>query len=393
MDIALFSFYKAPNPDYQNIATGLQVRGHSVCLGQRNKLDDLDWRGEGSVAAALPGPWRLPEWLLQIPLAALLLRRVRFMPFMLRTRRWLRRLEPDIVQVNPASLHALWILPLFMPRRMHFVLDIRQIGLGARLGRIGRFRERLALRMRWVLARWFFDHTCFNHTATAQRVLGPHWSRWATVVPVGINPDFLSIQRPQRTGDADSPLRFVYLGALSRVRELDPLFLAIQKVLRSTRAFRVLFVGPDLAAGHYQKLTDDLCLNGVALLRPPMPHHEIPALLAQCDVGLAYVPDRVTWHLQPTIKVLEYRAAGLPILSTDVDGHREAVEEGVNGLLVRNTVDSLSSAMLRFITDRDFLCQFQQQAANMRQALTIDRVDEMYEQDVYRKLLEQAPDR
>jgi glycosyltransferase involved in cell wall biosynthesis len=388
MRIALLNFYKAPNPDNQNIASALRERGHNVYLGQRGRTDDLEWYDREGLVAVLPGPLRLPEWSLETPLVAPVLRRLRYLPFMLRVRRWLRQTRPDIVQVNPSSFHGLWILPLFMPRRMRFLLDVRQIGIGARPGRIGRFRAWWSVRTRCVLARWFYDGACFNHVATARRVLGERWSQWATVVPVGISPTFLSTRRKEVATGADLPLSFVYLGALSRVRELELLFQAIQRVQASTSDFRVLFVGPDLASGHYQRLGDKLDLDGVAVLRPPVPYEEIPELLADCDVGLAYVPDRTTWHLQPTIKVLEYRAAGLPILSTDVGGHRESVEHGVNGLLVQNTVEGLSEAMLRFINDSDFLENCRSNAARMRRALTIDRVAQMYEQDVYQKLVE-----
>jgi glycosyltransferase involved in cell wall biosynthesis len=56
----------------------------------------------------------------------------------------------------------------------------------------------------------------------------------------------------------------------------------------------------------------------------------IPALLRCCDVG-ALVPVR-NEGLSNTL--LEYMAAGLPVLATDCGGNRELVREGMVGILM-----------------------------------------------------------
>jgi glycosyltransferase involved in cell wall biosynthesis len=149
-------------------------------------------------------------------------------------------------------------------------------------------------------------------------------------------------------------------------------------------------VGLDRVEGFYHSLVDELNLADVVTLMPPVSYEEVPELLASYDVGLAYVPDRQIWHLQPTIKVLEYRAAGLPILSSDVASHREVVEDGINGLLVPNSAEGLAAGMLQFVEDRAFLRKCQLNASRMRQAVTIEEVARMYEKDVYERLMEQA---
>jgi glycosyltransferase involved in cell wall biosynthesis len=58
--------------------------------------------------------------------------------------------------------------------------------------------------------------------------------------------------------------------------------------------------------------------------------HEVPALLRQCEAG-ALVPSR-NEGLSNTL--LEYMAAGLPVLATDCGGNRELVRDGETGRLV-----------------------------------------------------------
>ncbi len=58
--------------------------------------------------------------------------------------------------------------------------------------------------------------------------------------------------------------------------------------------------------------------------------HEVPALLRLCEIG-GLVPCR-NEGLSNTI--LEYMAAGLPVLATDCGGNRELVQEGATGRLL-----------------------------------------------------------
>jgi glycosyltransferase involved in cell wall biosynthesis len=130
-------------------------------------------------------------------------------------------------------------------------------------------------------------------------------------------------------------------------------------------------------------------LDSVVTFEPPVPYDCIPEVVSGYDVALAHVPDLpADWHYHPTLKVLEYRALGLPIIATDVEPNRKVVEDGANGLLVRNSAASLAEGMLRFVTDREFLEQCQGRAASMRQGTSWRQVAEMYERDVYRQLLE-----
>lgn len=68
--------------------------------------------------------------------------------------------------------------------------------------------------------------------------------------------------------------------------------------------------------------------------------HEVPALLPLCEFG-ALVPIR-NEGLSNTI--LEYMAAGLPVLATDCGGNSELVRDGVTGRLVAGNADSAAVA-------------------------------------------------
>ena len=386
MHVLLFHFYsKVPNPAYAEIAAALRRRGNVVWLGAPDMNGDLAWHDGERVFTVLPGPRAVPRWLGRLWLTAAIYRRLQYLFFMLRVRGFLREVIPDIAQVNP-NLFA-WTLPLLMPSKIHFILDIRQINEGVAGSLIGKLKEHQSIFVARINSRFVYDHVCFCHKGAARRILGKNWSRWGSVVPVGLSERFLTLDHiePEPEGSEDR-VSFIYLGRLNRIRNLERLLFAIQRVQAETIKFRIDFVGPDTAQGFYHDLVDRLQLTPVVAIKPPVPYEEIPDLLAGYDIGLAYVPDRPTWHYQPTIKALEYRALGLPILSTDVASHREVVEDGVTGLLVRDSVESLAAGLLRFISDHDFLEQCKANAQAVRTGMTWNDVARMYEANVYRKV-------
>lgn len=59
------------------------------------------------------------------------------------------------------------------------------------------------------------------------------------------------------------------------------------------------------------------------------------------------------WYENAPVTIMEARREGLPIIATDLGGMREAVREGIDGLLfVRGDVDSLRAQLERFASDR-----------------------------------------
>ncbi len=422
MHILLFHFHSdKPNPVYQEISAALRRRGHTVWVGAPNRHGDLEWKDGDTLVATIQGPMRTEKSVHEMRAAFPLARRWHYLRFMLRVRAFLVDHAPDIVQVNPTILS--WVLTLGLPGKTHLVLDIRQINEAVDQRLTTRLKEQRDIRVMQANAHLFFDQTCFCHAGAARKILGPGWAHRAAVVPIGIDPQFLiqelpqSAQRneaaslivgasadlpvqgqPQLAGrvatasvrkhiNATAKVRFIYVGTLSRLRNLDRLLAAARQVRMQSDRFQLDLIGPDHANGYYHELVEAWQIGDVAAVREPVPYDQVPALLQSYDVGLAYVPDRPTWHYQPAIKVMEYRALGMPILSTDVATHREVVEAGVNGLLVADTVESIAAAMQRFVTEPVFLQSCRANAQVMRRGTTWDEVAAMYEEKVYERLI------
>jgi glycosyltransferase involved in cell wall biosynthesis len=384
-------FYARPFPDYPKIAAALRERGHNVWWAGYDEAGNLVWNEGGRKVAGVRGPRPLRGSPGRLPVARLLWQALAFLGFIFRLRRFLRRHQPDVVHVCPNNARLVWLLPLLMPRQIHFVIDYRQIAQ-----REGLWRGFWSNGMRTIACRFLFDHATFLHAAGAQKVLGPSWARWATVVPLGVDSRFLGGPAAHvedkiagyRRADTDGKVRFLYLGSVARVRKLEAILCAAQQMARTTTNFQLDFIGPDVAAGFYQRHVDRLGLNHVVAFRPAIPYDDVPATLSSYDVALAITPeDPPDWRYQPTIKIVEYRALGIPIIATDFVPNRELVWHEANGLLVKNSVDEIAAAMLRFTCDPAFLQYCRANAQAMRQGVTWEEIADMYLKQVYQKVL------
>jgi len=382
MHIVLLHFYSAqPNPIYTQIAAALTARGHRVWVGAPDAQGDLVWQEGAQLIATLPGPRRLVGWLKRLPLPPQLRQRLARLAFVLRLRRFLRQHQPDVVQINPASLQWLWLIPLFMPAAMRFVLDWRQIG---QRGGKGLIRAGKA----WFTGVWrqfyanLYDQNCFLHEAGAIKLLGRGWERKGRVVPLAVDAHFLTTPAPERDQAASAvPLRFVYVGSLSRVRRLERLIDAAGLLAARGLAFELHLVGPDNADGYYQQLIHARGLQAQVAVLPAVPYAQVPTTLLAYDVALAYVPEYpADWQYHPTVKVLEYRALGLPIIASDFAPNREVVQGEVNGLLVANEPPALADALARFITDHRFYMCCRTNAQQMRTGVTWPKIAQRYEE-------------
>lgn len=392
MHIALVQFYPQPLAEYRIIASELRLRGHEAWVATVDEAGHLEWHDGERVVARQQGPTQMPDRLLRLPIIGSVLNRLSYLGFVMRVRRFLRRTRPDVVQVNPSDMYWVGLLPVLMPRRIHYILDFRQIGQRFAPGLLGKMKA--WWKGFWLQARikWIYDRACFQTPAGARVALGEHWAKWATIVPTGVEPQFLTVEPGDTVRDRDQNLvTFLYLGTFSRIRRLELILSAVKQVSSMTDAFRVVFVGPDGAGGYYHELVKELQLDAWVSLEPPVRYEDVPEVALGYDVTLAYVPEQPTdWQYYPTLKVLEYRALGLPIIATDIEPNHAVVEEGVNGLLVPNSAEGWAGAMLRFVRDPGFLKSCQDNATGMRRGRTWREVTEMYERDVYVPLVAAA---
>ena len=385
MKVLYIWFYSRSFPDYPKVAAVLRERGHEAWVANYDDAGDIVWYRGDELVAKVKGPGKMPRSMGRIPVLRSLWSWFAFVRFMLRLRGFFRREKADVVHVCPNAARMVWLLPPGMPRHMRFVIDYRQIAQREGRGLVGRLKSGFANNLRVLYSRVFYDRATFLHALGAEKVLGPDWARWADVVPLAVDEPFLTLPN-ERESRPQGPVTFLYLGSIARIRKLEQIMAAAREVAAGTSDFRLDFIGPDVAGGYYHGLIKEMGLEQLVRILPPIPYDAVPETVANYDVALTIVPESPPdWQYQPTIKGIEYRALGMPVIATDFAPNRELVAHGVNGLLIDNTTDSITAAMLRFIDEPGFLERCRANARAMRGGPTWSEVATQY-MDSYRQL-------
>jgi glycosyltransferase involved in cell wall biosynthesis len=175
-----------------------------------------------------------------------------------------------------------------------------------------------------------------------------------TVIPNGVSPgEFAPTPLPPL--DDREPV-LMYIGTLADWQGLELLIAALPHVL-AQRPARVRIIGRGRGRQRKALLKQirKLGLEARVSVEPAVPHHAVPALLAEADVCVAPLAlnDRnVTQGCCP-IKVLECMAAGRPLVAANLPVVRELAREDVDAALFSPSEPAdLARQVLRVLGDR-----------------------------------------
>ena len=186
-----------------------------------------------------------------------------------------------------------------------------------------------------------------------------------TVIPNGVSAsDFPSTPLPAREGRVPVLL---YIGTLADWQGLDIVVKALPKIL-AHQPVRLQIVGRGRSRQRkiLSKQIRKLGVEGSVTVLPAVPHHEIPALIAESDICVAPLGlnDRNVTQGACPIKVLEYMAAGRPLLASNMPIVRELVREDVDALLFSpNDPDDLARQVLALLNDLELSKRLAQSAS------------------------------
>jgi len=154
-----------------------------------------------------------------------------------------------------------------------------------------------------------------------------------TVIPNGVDTKLFT---PQPLNPSSDSRTLLYVGTLADWQGLDLLIEAMSAIVAQSPA-KLKIVGRGRGRQHKDlaKRIRKLGLGDRVSIEPAVPHHEMPAIIAQADVcvaPLAYNDRNVTQGCCP-IKVIEYMACARPIVAANLPVVRELVRDDVDALL------------------------------------------------------------
>lgn len=280
-------------------------------------------------------------------------------------RRLLREWDTvDIVLVHQMSL--LWMMPakliswLRSEKRPLLVMDTRDLNPVE-----GGLKTKLRV---WFYARMHqLANCCADGQTTITRQMAtlvnvPAAKLWG-VWPSGVTPaTFAPAATMRQWPAADEPIRLIYIGRLQEERNLLPLCQAILAANQAGMNFHFTLVGSgpqEEELRTYATTPLDAAASVIQVL-PPVAHAEIPTLLGSAHIGVTSLPtvDNLKYQASSPVKIFEYMAAGMPILSTTNACHTDVVGEGTFAFWAdKPTVPALQAALANAWAAREQLAQ------------------------------------
>jgi len=256
----------------------------------------------------------------------------------------------DVILFHQMS--APWLLPLRLLRslmrrqRPLLVMDIRSLHMPSKQAFKDKLRGVFQGLMGKVAQSWV-DGCLVITQRMAEAVGVPAKKLWGTW-PSGVNVEqFASAQTIRCWPLPGEPIHLVYIGALHYERNLLTLSQAVELANAEGMAFRLTLMGEGTARQELENFAATSA-GRIRVLRP-VPHDQIPEVLARAHVGVLPFPDEEKFRVSSPIKLFEYMAAGLPILATRIVCHTDVVGSGEYAFWAKDSAEPSLVDALRLI--------------------------------------------
>ena len=177
-----------------------------------------------------------------------------------------------------------------------------------------------------------------------------HIPGYYNIIPNGVdlnlfNPDVSPIDE-----FCDGKLNILFVGRMEPQKGVDYLIKAYKKVKEEIPNSRLIIVGPGTRLlGKYKKEVERCGLRDDVVFVGGKPQNELPRYYKTADIFCAPATGLESFG----IILLEAMALGKPIVATDIDGYREILNHGVEGLLVPPRDEkTLAWALISLLNDK-----------------------------------------
>ena len=154
-----------------------------------------------------------------------------------------------------------------------------------------------------------------NTIAERARTLG---CQQVVIMPQTLSEEVLgdSVSADDARDKRDAPKVFVYLCSLNEggSRDVDVILECAKKLCAEKVPFRLLIVGGGEYERRVQQTVNSMGLGGIVRITGVVAQKQATNFLRSADFGLAYMRDNIGNRARVSFKVLEYLAAGLPVI-------------------------------------------------------------------------------
>lgn len=178
----------------------------------------------------------------------------------------------------------------------------------------------------------------------------PECSQEILVYPLGIDTRLFPKLNIEKTAVKE---RFIIVSSIHPFRKLDKMiqgFALYVKKENPNATLDIVGSGKDLI--RLQQLTIHNGYQSFITFRGKIEQKELFASMNEYDAAIAWVPLE-KYSCSPSLKILEYMAASLPVIATATEAHLHLLDEGFHFQLCDDTPESLYKGLCALKTKRD----------------------------------------
>lgn len=156
--------------------------------------------------------------------------------------------------------------------------------------------------------------------------------------------DFADCLDNRRWPQPGGPIQFLYLGALTKERNIYSVIEAVRKARQQglKAVLNIIGSGKDKDFLRAMLTVRD---DGFIKIDGPLPYTQVAQLLSQNHVGILPFPNTPKMNVSSAIKMFEYMAAGMPIIATRIPAHENVFKGSPFVFWADEDVDALSAAI------------------------------------------------
>lgn len=181
-------------------------------------------------------------------------------------------------------------------------------------------------------------------------------ARETFVVPNGVNYEVFAraqVKKPH-------PPTLVYTGSIEEWAGLDVTLEGFAQVRDQVPAARYLIIGPNENdyGSALRAQADRLGLGESVLFLGYRPYQELPEFLAESDIGVAlfWPTDQMKYAFH--LKVVEYMAAGLAVVGTQVGETERIISQAGAGRALEFSAEAFAASVLEMLRDEQALARY-----------------------------------
>jgi len=193
------------------------------------------------------------------------------------------------------------------------------------------------------------------------------------LLPNMIEVAFWMEQESRRAGEQEKKIVFVgqmgpYHGQMEVLQSLAP-------VLKEARKLKLVFVGAGEMEERLKLKTEKLRLEKQVIFTGQLPQDEVRRILATADIGLLPLWDAPVHQARHPLKLLEYLASGLMVITNKVGEAARQIKDGENGILCPpGDIDCLAERVRMILENPDLAQRISKKATVSVQEFSVGKI-------------------